>query len=47
MTSDVKKNVTIKHYFYHRKYMRKNIKAIISRNLNGTLIWIQYALKML
>ena len=47
MTSDVKKNVTTKHYFYHRKYMRKNIKAIISRNLNGTLIWIQYALKML
>jgi hypothetical protein len=47
VTSDVKKNVTAKHYFYHRKYLRKNIKAIIHRNLNGAFIWIQFFLKTL
>tara|TARA_B110000967_G_C18868607_1_gene554104 strand:+ start:447 stop:1286 length:840 start_codon:yes stop_codon:yes gene_type:complete len=47
MTSDIKKNVTAKHYFYHRKYLRKNINAIINRNLNGTIIWTKFLLKNL
>jgi hypothetical protein len=29
MTSDIKKNVTAKHYFYHRKYLRKNIAGLL------------------